>query len=437
MPVKDINELNGDLNESPLNLSNDPNINKALLKAKSELGAPIVNDPINYGEGLSSPLISPQVPIQDESARKLAFSNAELGILTQEDINRMKSQEQTAFGDIIYRAPIRTAAKIPQEILKGIGLTVGGLAWTLGGANKNDMGLVFDNAFNKGVDDVFNTIVFENEAAGLKVFTPKRVQDGSLLDNLGSTSFWASEGADAAGFFLSMLVPGMLISKLGTGAKVASGLGKVAEFGAGLGEVSEDASALVKGLRKFGSWAMKPADKLATMKTAANIDNYIAAGFNTVVEAGAEASGVYTDVKNALLAKGEDQDIANRVAANKATSVFNANLAILLGPNIRMQQLLFAKADAKIAEKSILESIDSNAARLKGLNVAKSKEFRSDFLEKTLEGIFREGFYEEGMQTATQKYFTNKGISEDPNKKEEDTDGVLGSSDIPLLVKYF
>lgn len=313
------------------------------------------------------------------------FTDAEIELLNheldrvnvdREYIDNLKAQNQSGFGNLFYRGPVRTLAKVPQELLKGAGTLVGGAAWFLSGADKKDMSLIFDNAFNKGVDKVFNYLFFENETLGLKVHIPTKVKEGNLVDNLKSSAFWASEGADAVGFFASMLVPGAAIKGLGVGAKIANGLNKIT----------------------------KPLTKLNRLARGSvnSIDDILAASINTIIESGAEASGTYQNLTQQLLNKGYSANEANEIASDKAASVFNTNLGLLIGPNLMMNKFLFGKL--KPSSKVLQDIIKQPGKQFASLKLGK------EIVKKSSVGFLSEGFFEEGFQSATEQYFTEQGL---------------------------
>lgn len=399
MASKDIDELTQDpLDENMLPLSQDPTINRRLQKIYNNVAPPITTTP-QYGEGFDEPLIEPNVPLDiSDDDRDLLLSSAELGNLTQEDINELKASDQTIFGNI-YRGGVRTTAKAIQEIAKIPGLVGGGIGWVFEGMDSDDTGIIFNNAYSRGIDDAFNRVIYENESAGLKTFVPKRVKEGSLVDNLGSTAFWATEGADAVGFFASMFVPGAVISKAGAGAKIAGLAGKLGT----------------------GRKLLTPLEKTASLsKLAGNIDNILGIAANTVIESGAEASGIYQSVKDQLIAQGEDPDIANRIASDKAAKTFNTNLLLLAGPNAVQMSMLGKAFNPKV--KNLLPSIEAQGRRLTGLKVFKSPEFIKDLGKKFIKGSVWEGLVEEGGQSAIEKYYTNQGL-----KLQEDEKGFVNS----------
>jgi hypothetical protein len=349
--------------------------------------------------------------IEDEGLFENLSSPIGEAFMTQEDLEELKAENQSTLGNILWRGPVRTVAKATQELLKAVGTVGGGLLWVgneIGEATglieddkKSNVDLIFDNAFNRGVDDAFNSAIFENEALGLKVHVPKKVKEGSFWDNLGDSSFWATEAADAVGFFASMLVPGQALAKLGTGAKIASGFGKLGKLG--------------KANNLFS--------KLGTTTAARNIDNFIAAGTNTVIEAGAEASGTFTHVRDELLARGEDPEYANQIASEQASKVFGANTALLMGPNMLTNKYLFGRFNPKIKADDVLTQVSRQGRKLKGFEVLNSGKFRTDLGKKLGAGIASEGFFEEGMQTAAEEYFTNQGLKKNPKLETEEDKG--------------
>lgn len=386
MPVKSTEELT-----QPGYVTNpDPNINKILNKEYSSIAPPVTYDDY-YGSELDQPLIRTQVLSDlDESDRELFDSDNELANIDPEILEELRAQDQSVLGNMMYRAPLRTAGKIVQEVLHGVGMIGGGLGLAgqaIGGQfgwnqKPKDTHLIFDNAFNNGIDDAFNSF-YNSEALDMKVHIPKKVQEGSLVDNMLSSSFWATEGADAVGFFTSMMLPGIGISKLALGEKIASGLNKI-----------------------------KPiSNLLSKADVAGKIDQGLSIAFNTAFESASEASGVYKDIKDGLIAKGEDPDIANQIASDKAAKVFGTNLGILLLPNTMMQQNLLGKFIPKQANM-----LGEVSKEMKKINLLESSNFWKNAVGKVTEGVAAEGFFEEGLQTATGDYYTKQGLNKQLNQ---------------------
>lgn len=301
------------------------------------------------------------------------------------DMNEQRAQTQSnlglkALGRLTTGAGFEMAKTVPY---------IGGALMALGAAAvgaENPISYMVDNKLLNWIEsgqDHFNEDVmpiYQTMAA-----------NGALTDRLFEPSFWATQGADAGAFFLSMILPGRLAA------------------GAGVG------SALVKGVGK-GSKALKPTfqTSAAAMKTA---DDFVGTLVNTVAESAAEASHFYKDTRDQLMANGMSEDEANQVAGGNAAGVFGMNMGVLMLSNIAFDALLFKSFDQafNIGTKKL-------GSQLGDVANLKDAPLRTGLLKaataKAALGVASEGFYEEGMQYSIEKYF-------DARAKNLTDDGVL------------
>jgi hypothetical protein len=353
------------------------------------------------GQGFDYSEISPQILTDQYTEQdKDVISDLSRLNVTREDLDELRAEDQTFFGNV-YRGGIRTVSKAIQEIIKAGGTIGGGIGWLASGADTQDTSLVFDNAFNRGVDNIFDQLVYENDAMGFKTFVPKRVREGSLADNLGSSAFWATEGADAVGFFASMFIPGKILASVGIGEKIAGLAGKLGS----------------------GRKLLSATEKLASLeRLAGKIDNVLGIATNTIIESGAEASGVYQSVKNDLLAKGYDEEFANNLASDKAAKTFNTNLLLLAATNAQQWNFLGKSFNPKVSNQ-LLNTIEKQGGRLADIKaLTKSPTLLKNVGKDLIKGSIMEGLVEEGGQSAIEKYFTNQGL-----ELKEDEKGFVNS----------
>ena len=294
----------------------------------------------------------------------------------------------------------RVGVKVAAEIAKLPGTAGGIVAGGIGqlkdlvtGKDETDfMKTAFDNAFINAIQDKEE----EFKSEYLPVYVKEAVKNGNIWDNITSIDFWATEGADGLGYIASMLVPGALINKYNIGSKLLG----------------------VDKLTKMSRSSAKA--RLALMKTGYNSKNanlFTATMANTIVEAGAEAKGSMDSYEAELsrrfnLEEGdpdkltaeqyeEELKLSSKVGAN----VFATNAAILIGPNMIMSKMLWGGPRNKAPNK-----ITSKGGKLdyKELTLAnKVNNFGQDFAKAGA----REGFFEEGMQSTAETYFT-----ENPDK---------------------
>lgn len=343
----------------------------------------------------------------------------------------------------------RVGTKVAAEILKMPGVMKGiveGAAGQLddlisGKDNHNFMEIAFDNEWINNINEVEEHIKEEY----LPVHVRQAVKDGNLWSNLTSIDFWATEGADGVGYIASMLVPGAIINRFNVGARLL-GANKFAEMAKG----SEKA---LKNLKAIGY-------------TPKNANVLTATVANTTFEAAAEAKGAmdafrnseqYQNLKNSepqliekykaeLEAKYRNEglnfnndpqydaegnlisggripsgaevdkyilDEATRLAKKEiddkvgeiGAKVFGANAAILLGPNLIVSKMLWGGARNKVAKK-----ITSKKGKLEAKTLS-TKERINNAGQAFAKAGAREGFFEEGMQSTAETYFT-----ENPDK---------------------
>lgn len=252
----------------------------------------------------------------------------------------------------------RVAAKALSSAASLPGYMSGFDQWASTGFNPEEYG----NAFNNGWISAIETLE-EDIKKLVPVYTPRSVSEGGLWKNLGSSAFWANEGADGVGFLIGMLAPGALVKGLKAGEAVQ------------------------------GFWkTLKPGFQLS-QKLAGRIDDWTAVALNTTFEAASEGNETY----RAAMAQYNDPELAGKAAAN----TFTSNIAILVGPNILQQKWLFNgfnRGKSKAAESVLNRSFDKSGALLETITPL-TKLDKALKVGKTLStGVLSEGFFEEGLQ---------------------------------------
>jgi len=352
-------------------------------------------------------------------------------------LNDYRSEQQsglTQLGAGLGRAGLKAAAEIAK--LPGV---IGGVAMSAFAQEGEGYDTAFNNAWIKTIDSIEGSIKEE----ALPVYVKKSIQEGSLIDNITSTGFWATEGADGLGFMLGMMAPGAAINKLGMGAKLLSNARKVAQF-AGMAEKTEAAVSLLKQAGMTGK----------------AIDVATGAVVNTITESGAEAAGVGNDLMDR---KPEymKQNVSKRIAQLNTTGIpemiqapmeliqnpdgtrsmqsrglipnpdfekireqaytlaeedfkeqralamrdtFKSNLAVLIIPNLLMSKMLFGKAESKL-----IKEVEKTG--LKGIGQTTGKALR-----RTGQAFASEGLLEEASQTTAQNMFTQKAMKNELNR---------------------
>ncbi len=349
-------------------------------------------------------------------------------------LNEYRANQQ-GWGLQVGAGIARAGTKAATEIAKLPGVVIGGIA-AIGAEEGEGYDTAFNNQWIKSLDNLNETINTEY----LPVYVNKAVKEGNLWDNITSTAFWATDGADGLGYMLAMMAPGAMINKIGLGAKLV-GAGSKAAKALGMAESLETG---INGLAKIG------------FKGAQSIDMGIGVAANTIAEAGAEAKGVGdlmdaqkdTFVKNypaqqlrklqeldIRRRKGEinideynqlSNDISNKTAEDsfkeqRAVAMadnFKMNLAVLLGPNLLMHQAIWGKAarkvESEVAKLGVKERIGKSA-----------KRWGQAFLS--------EGFLEEGGQSTSERLFTGKAMRGELNRKN----GFLGDFSVGELTNGY
>jgi len=314
------------------------------------------------------------------------------------------SRRQRAAVRTLYMIP-RIGAKVAVEAANMMGSTYGLLAWLTTGFQKDKIGLLVNNAFHRAVLDVEERI-----KAGLPVYVSDRIKNGSLFDNIFSSQFWATEGADGVGFLLSFLIPGQAMKALNFGAKTAKLLKPGLAAASKYIKAGEEASSAV-------------GKALATTNVARGIDMVGASVINTVFEAVAEGGESYRNVLQ------ETNDVNK--AANAAADVVSKNFLILLPSNFVDQWWLFRdirffkREGSDLARKSIKENILSKVIDPKTGKPIAEAYTRSAWskagkrVKLLLEGTMKEGVWEEGVQFASQEQAKKEALGLDLDKEDE------------------
>jgi len=334
----------------------------------------------------------------EKMVRRLGENYPAIGV----DLNEELAAQQSAAERWAYFVP-RAAAKAAMEAAKLPGIVEAFVEWGKQGFTAESMRDSFNNGWLAMVGALDEEIKEK-----LPIYTPKSVANGNLWENLGSSAFWANEGADGVGFLIGMLAPGQLVRALSVGTKVSKFVSPMSK------------------LAKPGLAAQ------ASRKLAGQIDNWTAATLNTGYEASVEALETYDSY-----IKQFPDDVEG--ASKAATAVFRGNAAILLGPNILAQKWLFNgfKA-AKLASASASAGKGTAAQALKGVikptgeivdqlpRISKLKN-AWDVAKHPLVGIFWEGFFEEGLQytiSEAAKAAAERGERYDPIADIDETVGA-------------
>ena len=351
-----------------------------------------------------SPVVRPEGFSEKQIDKRLGRYAAVTGI----DVAEEMAQAQSGWEQMAYFLP-RVAAKATTEALKIPGYMQGFTEWAANGFSPESYGNAFNNGWNISIDKA-NEYLQQN---ALPVYTPENVRSGNMFDNLASTSWWATQGADGAGFLIGMMAPGAILrwSKAGLGAvRAFSAAEKLIKPGykavEGFAEAQKAAELAGLGALESGIGAEKVA---ATLSKAAKVDDFLATAVNTVYESATEGLQTFNDYMQ--------QNPGDVEGAGKAAKhTFGINNLILVGPNALNQKWLFNgfnRATAGAATKTAIgaEQAGKVAERV-STGFLKGGDFAEAIAKKSIgakafalgklgaKGVLAEGFFEEGLQTA-------------------------------------
>ena len=317
----------------------------------------------------------------------------------QQVINESKFQDQSSL-DLVGKGLFNVVKTIGIEAGKTPGY-LGGLVGAgidkVFGDGKQSMSMIVDNAW-------INAFERLDDAAkeAVPVYMSKQVQEGNLLDKMGSGAWWAESGADGLGFMLSMFLPGAVAkaAKVGTGiAKLGEGLGNLAprlgKYATGLGLLEDAGEAGFKFTKDF----------------ARNANGVAAATLNTVLESSAEAANTFDSVKDKYVQQGLTEDEAKLKAGEAASAVFKGNMALLFVSNLIDEKWLW-KSLGSAGEKEAAQSILSRVTKDGVVDWDMLKQIPKELTRKAMlkdaaknfgKGILKEGAFEEGSQTTLQQ----------------------------------
>lgn len=436
--------------DNPANTSLDP------FAFEKQFAQPNLNNPSPFsGVASSLEIVAPDKV--DEGYGTMGNSSYAL-----EAINEAKAANQGA-GELLAKGLGNVVKTIGIEIAKTPGYLVGGVGAIgneLLGDGKDSMSYMVDNAYINA---------FEKLDQGIKdampIYMSKQIQEGGLMDKLGSGGWWAEAGADGVGFMLAMFAPGTALKALGVGAKIGQGMEALANVSGRLGKVATGESWVAKlGLMSVPENRIalaveeKTAELMAksggvlddvakaeiaaveesaraaagnsfkyTKSLARNADGYASATINTVIESSAEAANTFDSLKTKYINEGLTEEEAKAKAGEGAAAVFKGNMALLAVSNLLDEAFIWktiGSAGEKEAGKSILSKIFKDGkVDFDALNKLPKEFTRANVLKRTGlnfgKGIIKEGFFEEGSQTTLQQNIDEGKIAEGSNSFEK------------------
>lgn len=391
------------------------------FRVDNPAGTPL--DPYAFEKSIASPNLNNPSPFS-AVADSLEFSTAakvDDGYGTMgnssyaiQAINEAKAANQGA-GELLAKGVGNVIKTIGIEVAKTPGY-IGGVVGAVGneilGDGKQSMDYIVDNAWVNAFEKLDQAT---KEA--MPIYTSKQVQEGGLMDKLGSGAWWAEAGADGLGFMLSMFVPGAIAKAAGIG-------GKIAKMGEVLGNLSPKlgklgtAAGLLEGAGE-GAYAF-------TKTFARNADGWASAVLNTTLESSAEAANTFDNLKDKYIQAGLSEDEAKLKAGEGAAAVFKGNMALLMVSNYLDESYIWktiGSAGEKEAGQSILKRIFKDGAIDYDALAKLPKEFTTASVLKRTginfgKGILKEGAFEEGAQTTLQQNVEKGKISKEGNFAE-------------------
>ena len=151
--------------------------------------------------------------------------------MSKEDpYNEIRADNQSGWSHLGIGA-VRTVAKATTEVAKLPGV-IGGIAMSPFAAENEGFETAFNNQWIKFFDGLN-----ENVKEALPVYVKESVANGDFFDKIGSSAFYATEGADGAGYMLGALAPGGLFKYFGGAAKLFGAsikAAKLAKYGEGI-----------------------------------------------------------------------------------------------------------------------------------------------------------------------------------------------------------
>ena len=302
--------------------------------------------------------------------------------------------------------PKAVLLKLPLLVATKTGTGLGYLAGLADPGNWNSGYITnaADNAFARFFENVEENV----KNKWLTTFQESSDRDKGFFSRaISDLNFWTEDVIDGAAFMASAFVPGLTLSKLGTGVRAASLLSR-------LGIAAENGVLGKVGLENMAAY-MKNAQTIAN-----GIDKTLIVSLNTASEAMWEAKGVrdniitgFSSKVNPATGRNYTDSEARQIAGEAAMNTFLFNVAALSVSNLWETNLLY-----KALGKS-----DNAALRLTGNRLGKGYEAikaatlaekifssRAGTIGKNaLAGIAVEGAFEENIQLAIQRNFEQNG----------------------------
>lgn len=218
-----------------------------------------------------------------------------------------------------------------------------------------------DNSIAKWFNNIEDTTIKQD---WLPIYQKASEKDHGFFRHMGDLDFWTSDLTDGAAFMLSSFVPGLAVSKIGLGVKVARGLAALkgltaidetaalsAEGLTGTSEAVNTAANTTKGMENGFQQLPKVVSWIDNAKLARNTDVAATSIINTASAAMFSSKQVQDTVYNSLVSKRDpftnknvySPDQARQIAAKSARDTYLMNLGALSLSSLWEANLIFKK----------------------------------------------------------------------------------------------
>lgn len=341
------------------------------------------------------------------------------GMQNQED-NRSKNQSGLdLFGKALGRFATTTITKA------GAGLSDAG--GVIASIVPNTANWLTGNGFwGHGWDSTNNVVSQGFRAAeesikeNLPIYHSDQEKNGSFGDKLKSGAWWSDQAMDGASFMASAWIGGGLVSKgFGLIGKIG---GLASKFSTAENAIGEAATIMTGGQKKVNA-LVKAAQSVGIDKgLGQSATRWGVTGINTLSESMAEGYDTYNQLKNELTAKkilglqgnssyalyaSLSDDKIEQAAHEAYQGTLSKNMGVLLFPNWIESGWILGKG-AKTAAASrggLFAALEDAGSEAEGLAkyLGKTSPWKNA-LKEGGKGILLEGYWEENIQGAIQKY---------------------------------
>jgi hypothetical protein len=309
--------------------------------------------------------------------------------------------------------PFKTFGKGVARFGLGVVTKVGqGAGFLLGLANPSNWNEdIISNAADNGITALFDQLDEKTKQDWLPTFQESADREKGFWNKFFTDGdFWMTDAVDGAAFLVSAWVPGIGLSKLNLGTKIAQGLSR-ARFGIGAAEASIEGAAMAQnyltkansvfktGIDKFNAWALATGSEamFEAAGTRTSIMNSLTTDETGRLRINPETGAPYTDEEK------------RRIAGQGAQDAFVLNASLLAATNtIELKWLgsMFNSAE-KAAVRGVAGATGLSDKMVAQEAIGKFSKFMSSgkgaFLKGGVEGIVSEGFVEENAQLAIQR----------------------------------